>query len=390
MKVYYSLPLLLLFALAFTSCIPDQVEIEEQYYYPEEIALIQQHLNLPEEPLDYNVELPQHMVRSGLFARAINRDMATLGRVLFYDQKLSKNEEVSCASCHKQSLAFADDKALSDGVDGQKAARNSLALGSVVSFAAYYGTTTFGSFGIPFLWDNAAGTATQQAKMAWTSQKEMGMTMDQVVDKVAGQEFYQPLFRRAFGTEDVTEERVLAAVAEFIDGLSSFESKFDEAAVVSTNGLDASGDFIGFTAQENRGKELYLANCGSCHNQFSGRPSLTAANNGLDLVYDDEGVGGVTGSSQEMFMFKVPTLRNIALTAPYMHDGRFETLAEVIDFYSEDVANHPQLDPLLRDSNGQAKRLNLSDEDKDALVAFLETLTDENYLVAEKYSDPFK
>lgn len=390
MKLYYSLPLLLLSILAFTSCIPDQVEIEEQYYYPEELALIEQHLNLPEEPLDYNVELPQHMLRSGLFARAINRDMATLGRVLFYDDKLSKNEEVSCASCHKQSLAFADGKALSDGVDGQKASRNSLALGSVVSFAAYYGINTFGSFGIPFLWDNAAGTATQQAEMAWTSEVEMGMTMAQVVDKVAEQEFYGPLFRRAFGSEEVTEERVLAAMAEFIDGLASFESKFDEAAAASTNGLDMSVEFSGFTPQENRGKTLYLNHCGSCHNQVSGRPSLTAANNGLDVVYDDEGVGGVSGNQNEMYLFKVPTLRNIALTGPYMHDGRFETLEEVIDFYSENVANHPQLDPLLRDANGQPKRLNLSAEDKDALIVFLETLTDEEYLVTEKYSDPFK
>ena len=137
-------------------------------------------------------------MRSGLFARNINKDLATLGRVLFYDKTLSDDGQISCASCHKQSLAFSDDKALSDGVNGKATDRNSLALGSVVSFSSYYGSSLFGSFGVPFLWDNRATTAADQARMAFINDQEMGLTMDDVVKKVAEQDFYQPLFRRAF------------------------------------------------------------------------------------------------------------------------------------------------------------------------------------------------
>lgn len=121
-----------------------------------------------------------------------------------------------------------------------------------------------------------------------------------------------------------------------------------------------------------------------------GRPVLNSANNGLAMVYDDEGIGGFTLNDTEMYTFKVPTLRNVALSAPYMHDGRFESLEEVVEFYSDNVADHPRLHELLRDQSGQPKRLNLDADDKAALVAFLETLTDLDYLQEERYSDPFK
>ncbi len=390
MKRFY-LPLLLLFALAISGCIRDETDIVTQHYYPEELALIQQALDLPEQPLNYNVELPIHVLRGGLFARQIDRDMATLGRVLFYEKALSKDGQVSCASCHRQEAAFADNKALSDGIEGNQTGRNSLALGSVVSFASYYGVDIFGSFGVPFLWDNRAGTAREQAMMALTSPKEMGLTMQEVVEVVEGRDYYGPLFRRAYGNTDVSEERILAAIAEFVDGLASFESRFDQEAAENTDGLDMAVDFPGFTEAENRGKAIYLQSCASCHStNIGGRPGKISANNGLDMEYTDEGIGGFTGLATDDFKFKVPTLRNIALTGPYMHDGRFETLEEVVEFYSSQVADHPQLDQDLRLGNGSVKLLHLSDPDKAALVDFLETLTDENYLVAERYSDPFK
>ncbi len=390
MKKYLYLPLLAVLAIALSGCVADDVEVREEYYYPEELALIQQTLDLPEKPLDYDVQLPTHLSRSGLFARNINRDMATLGRVLFYDQELSSTGEVSCASCHKQELAFSDEKASSNGINGQQTDRNSLALGSVASFAAYYGVDLFGTFGVPFMWDNRFGTAREQAKAAFTSEKEMGMTIESLIQTIEDREFYAPLFRRAYGSTAVTEERIMSAVAEFVDGLGTFDSKFDQAAEASTDGINMNVPFADFTALENRGKEIYLESCAGCHSSVFGRPVMNEANNGLSMNYEDEGIGGFTQNATDMYMFKIPTLRNIALSAPYMHDGRFESLEEVVDFYSDGVADHPKLHELLRDGSGQPLRLNLSSEDKMALVDFLETLTDVQYLQEMRYSDPFK
>lgn len=388
MKQLFYFPALVLL-VSLSACVPDQVEVRTEYYYPEEYAAMKQVLNLPETPLNYDSSLPRHLQASGLFVRDIDEDMATLGRVLFYDKALSSTGEVSCASCHKQELAFADDKALSIGVNGLRSERNSLALGSVVSFAAYYGNDFFGTFGVPFMWDNRFGTARDQARAAFTSTNEMGMTMPQVIQTLRDKPHYAPLFRRAFGTTEVNEERVLSAVAEFIDGLSTYNTKYDQAAVKVANAtIDV--NFSDFTAAENRGKSIYLSNCASCHSAVFGRPLINSANNGLAMTYADEGVGSFTQRNEDKFQFKVPTLRNIALTAPYMHDGRFQTIEEVVDFYSEGIADHPRLDVRLRKSDGQPNRLHLSAEDKAALVAFLHTLTDADYLTMERYSDPFK
>jgi cytochrome c peroxidase len=389
MKNFIYLSLFAVLAIGLSSCVSDEVEVREEFYYPEELAMLQQTLDLPEKPLDYNVVLPQHLSSSGLFARNINKDMATLGRVLFYDKALSSTGEVSCASCHKQELAFSDNKISSDGVDGETE-RNSLALGSVASFAAYYGLDIFGTFGVPFMWDNRFGTAREQAKAAFTSEVEMGLTIDELVNNIENRAFYQPLFRRAFGSTQVTEERILSAVAEFVDGLGTFDSKFDRAAEKSTDGFNMEVNFSDFTAAENRGKEIYLESCAGCHSSVFGRPVMNAANNGLEMQYQDEGIGGFTNITSDQYTFKVPTLRNVAQSAPYMHDGRFATLEEVVDFYSDNVADHPKLHEFLRDESGQPMRLNLSSQDKAALVSFLETLTDIDYLQEVRYSDPFK
>lgn len=390
MKRILYLALFFVASVTFYSCVPDEVDTRQEFYYPEELTILKASLDIPEEPLNYNVELPLHLVRSGLFARAIDKDMATLGRVIFHDQALSATGDISCGSCHKQELAFADSKVSSDGINGSPTERNSLALGSVASFAAYYGSDLFGSFGVPFMWDNRFGTAREQAHDAFTNEKEMGMTMPELVAKMETLDYYKPLFRRAFQNSEITEDRILAAVAEFVDGLASFDSKFDQAAVRSSDGLNLDVPFSDFTAAENNGKSIYIANCASCHNASFGRPVLNAANNGLDMEYTDEGIGGITNAYTDLNMFKVPTLRNIGLSAPYMHDGRFQTLEEVVDFYSDNIADHPRLSEELKDFNGQPKRFNFTDEQKADLVAFLHTLTDVGYTEAEKYSNPFK
>ena len=179
-----------------------------------------------------------------------------------------------------------------------------------------------------------------------------------------------------------------------------WQSKFDEgfAAAGFPEDEEQMPDFPNFTAQENLGLDIFYrgrkgATCLYCH----GTPQHVndeAKNNGLSLNYDDNGKGEVTGNPSDNGLFKVPTLRNIALTAPYMHDGRFETLMEVVNHYSTDVADHPNLHFRLKDSDdpspdSEVLRLNLTQEEKEALVAFLNTLTDETLATDEKYSDPF-
>ena len=154
--------------------------------------------------------------------------------------------------------------------------------------------------------------------------------------------------------------------------------------------MDPAVAFSNFTDSENRGKELFVQHCSSCHGDRMVSAPVSIANNGLDLTYTDLGIGARTGFNQDKGLFKVPHLRNVAVTGPYMHDGRFETLEEVIDFYSDEVQAHDNLHPALRDDNGQVRRLNLSAADKQAMVDFLGTLTDYELAADVRFSDPFK
>ena len=366
------------------------------YYSQEETELLSQYLNLAEFPDDYTVELPIHLRNAGLFPRPVERDKAVLGRVIFYDKKLSKDGTVSCASCHKQELAFSDDKAFSDGVYDRSTDRNSIALGSVANFSAYYGTDLNGSNAIRFFWDNRAETAVDQSRGSMTNAKEMDMSMHEIAATVESQPYYGPLFKKAFGSNVVTEDLVLEAVANFVNAMGSFQSPFDAEANLSQPSSSGNfgnsiynKDFKGFTEAENRGKTLYNANCSSCHSGNQGRPVLQFANNGLESNPTDLGVGGISGTNAEEGSFKVPTLRNIALTAPYMHDGRFTDLNAVIDFYNSGVQNHEFLHADLK-SGGQPKKMDFSAADKTDIIAFLNTLTDDQLLKDQKFSDPFK
>lgn len=390
-KLRIALPLFGLLLLA-AAC-NKKADFDYYYYEDKDYALISQYLNLPDAPDDYRADLPIHLTSLGLAARPVDQDKAILGRVLFYDKNLSKDGKISCASCHRQEIAFSDDKAVSTGVNDRVGTRNSIALGSVLNFSAYYGTDLFGASGIPFFWDNRAGTASEQNIASMTNPDEMDMTHGEIVAAVQAQPYYEPLFRMAFNDGQVTSSRVSEAIAEFVNAIGSYNSKFDREAEKAIGYQVYSNteynDFSGFTAQENRGKKVFLDNCSSCHSPTQSRPAKMMANNGLDAQTTDRGVGGVTGQSSDEAMFKVPLLRNIALTAPYMHDGRFQTLEEVVEHYNSGIQNHPNLSPELRVGGGP-RRMNLSESDKAALVAFLKTLTDEQLLTDKRFSNPFK
>lgn len=362
-------------------------------------------LALPETPYDYaNIQLPAHFV-SSIAARGFDNTPednpitdhgATLGRVLFYDTILSKNGAVSCASCHRQEVAFADTAKLSTGFDDGLTGRNSMAAID----ARYY-------LDGRFFWDERAETLEDQVLMPIQNEVEMGLTLDEAVARVAAADYYPPLFEAAFGDPEVTSDRMSRALAQFVRSIVSYRSRYDEG-LAKAGSVDQ--PFPGFTAQENQGKALFLgkAGCAACHLDNGPLPPGTppgapvervndaiffidfATNNGLPALDDDGGVGDVTGNPADDRRFKSSSLRNIALTAPYMHDGRFADLAAVIDHYDSGVEAQPTLDPRLRvPGSPEPRKLNLTPAEKQALVAFLGTLTDEALLSDPKYASPF-
>jgi cytochrome c peroxidase len=375
-------------------------------FIPEEKDILDQFLNLPENDFDYSIQLPEHVrhlipAGPGSEHDPTRDKIATLGRVLFYDTRLSTNEKVSCATCHDQKKGFADNMVLSEGFNGEVGHRNSIALATTVGFEASYGggdpgvDPDFG--GIPnivqFSWDDMVPDIAEQSRLAIESEVEMGMKMSDVVERLKREQFYGILFKNAFGTLEVTEENTLAALQVFINTIASVDTKFDNA--MDDAGLpDPFIDFPGFSNQENLGKQLFNENCTTCHSFNHATTFISIANNGLDLIYEDNGKGAKTGLEEEMALFKIPFLRNIALTAPYMHDGRFATLEEVIDHYSSGIKDHPNLSSELKEFSqenplGTARKFNFSGDEKSAIIAYLHTLTDLTLASEEKYADPF-
>ncbi|MBI5801053.1 MAG: c-type cytochrome, partial [Verrucomicrobia bacterium] len=245
-----------------------------------------------------------------------------------------------------------------------------------------------------FFWDERAATLEDQVLTPIQDSLEMGMTLPALTNRLAAEPFYTNLFTLTFGTPEVTSERISKAIAQFVRSIVSTQSKYDAAVAAGNN-------FASFTAQEDLGRRIFfgqqpfVATCSACHNSDNFVPGSGIFNNGLENPYVDKGLGALTGRPQDEGFFKVPSLRNIELTAPYMHDGRFATLEQVVEFYDTSVVAHPNLSQTLRvpPDNGPASgtplRLNLTPTQKAALVAFLKTLTDTGVATDGKLSDPF-
>ena len=304
---------------------------------------------------------------------------ATLGRVLFYDANLSANGTIACASCHKAEFGFSDDRVLSRGFEDGETGRHAMSLTN----ARFYAPGMF-------FWDQRAATLEEQVLMPFQDPIEMGMTLDSLIAAVEAQDYYPLLFEKAFGDCAVTPERISKALAQFVRSLVSYRSPYDIGRAQVELAKD---DFPNFTDEENLGKRIFMSTpktgngggCAVCH-QGETMSASAANNNGLDADWEqDTGYGEVTGRPEDMGMFKVPSLRNVAVRARFMHDGRFSTLREVVDHYGDGVQFNPNLGiPLSKD------RLNLSDTDRQALVAFLKTLTDEDMLYDPKFASPFQ
>lgn len=358
-------------------------------------------LDLPDIPYNYaNPDLPRFFTAQNIQDQDNTPDNnqvtdwgATLGRVLFYDKAMSLNQTIACASCHLQEAGFSDPDALSTGFEGGLTGRNSMGLTN----ARYY---TRGSF----FWDERAATLEDQVLMPIQDHIEMGLTLDTLVNRLAALDYYPDLFELAFGDEEVTSERISFALAQFIRAMVSTNSKFDEGLASLDRGQNMGNTpFDNFTDLENLGKMLFFSNrtnCSACHGSVNFVGNVPR-NNGLELASVDLGIGAISGNQRDIGLFKVNSLRNIELTGPYMHDGRFATLEEVIEHYNSGVVAHPNLAPQLRGggpgggpggpggNNNQPRRLNLSDQEKQALVDFLKTLTDIEFIEDAKFADPF-
>jgi cytochrome c peroxidase len=293
---------------------------------------------------------------------------ATLGRVLFYDKLLSANNTTACASCHQQQFGFSDPSQFSTGFQGGQTPRRSMGL----SNAKFYQRGHFFS-------DERALTLEDQVLQPIQNSIEMGNTLPALMQNMAATSYYPGLFQSAFGTQDITSDRISQALSQFIRSMVSYQSKYDQAFAAGTDG---NPNFAGvFNDSELRGQALFTSlGCAQCHTT-GGHVSDTVRNIGLEAVTTDVGAGAGA--------FKAPSLRNAAVRIWFMHDSRFEGLSDVIEFYNSGVQDNPSLDPLLRNPDGTVKRLNLSAQDKIDLLNFLSTLTDNAFLTDLKFSSPF-
>jgi cytochrome c peroxidase len=284
-----------------------------------------------------------------------------LGRKLFYDGRLSKDGNFPCASCHQQFAGFATyDHSLSHGFNNQFTTRNAPGLFNLAWQKSFH-------------WDGGINHLEVQPLAPIIAPNEMAETVENVVSKLKADTLYQKMFRAAFQTDVINSQNMLKALAQFVGTLVSADSKYDKVSRRETV----------FTAAEQRGYEVFKLKCASCHKEplFT---DLSFRNIGLPMDPDlkDNGRMTITQKSQDSLLFKVPSLRNVALTAPYSHDGRFASIGAVIDHYRFSVVNGPTTDPVLRN------KIKIDDFEKLDLLNFLQTLTDTAFVHNKKFAQP--
>ena len=343
MKSKYSLIVLVIIFLSIVSCKKKTIEITE---YTGDNWGFSTPNGFPNP--DYNFE-----------NNAQTRERFELGRFLFYDPILSSDSSISCSSCHAQAHAFADHNiAFSKGVGGIKGHRNAPALSNL----AWYKD---------FMWDGGVNHIEVQPLVPLTSSIEMNETMENIVKKLNNSHFYKDKFKKAYSIDIITGQKTLQALAQYMAMIISSNSKYDQYLAGKSS----------FTSQEKEGLELFRSYCSNCHREplFT---DMSFRNSGLESTIVDIGRELVTQDPNDKGKFKVPSLRNIELTYPYMHDGRFHSLSQVIDFKSDGIQHSSTLDPSLE--NG----FSFSVEQKNAIIAFLKTLTDYSLIGNPDLSEP--
>lgn len=344
----------------------------------------------PESPPNYRLQALPAYYRPGMVLREdrtpaanpITDEGALLGRVLFYDVNLSRTRNISCASCHAQNLAFGDSAQLSLGIDGvSRTGAHSMRLGNA----------RFNESG-QYFWDRRAPTLEAQTTEPIRDAVEMGFDAAHggfvaVLARIDSLPYYAPLFKLVFGNVDIEEVHVQRALAQYVRSILAINSRWDAAFATVATPPPGPPNFLAplpsFTAEESRGQELFFlaktaggAGCQTCHMAPSFSLLANSLTNGLDA-----------GQTQ---VFRSPSLKDVGRSARFMHDGRFGSLDEVVEFYDSGVQEGPMLDARLRGPGGGPQQLNLSASDKAALVAFLRTLNDQTLSVDSRFSNPFR
>lgn len=290
---------------------------------------------------------------------AISKAGFELGKKLFFDPILSRDGSVACSNCHLQSLAFADSPVhpISIGIDQKLGKRNAPSLANMAFFDAFF-------------WDGGVNHLDFVPINAIESPVEMDENLERLIEKLNAEESYLKLYNEAFGISEITLPYTLHAISQYTALMVSANSKYDHYVRNEHN--------VMLTNIELEGLELFNQKCSSCHKgalftDFSYR------NNGLDSVFRDKGRYTITSSVYDMGTFRVPSLRNVERTAPYMHDGRFKTIDEVLDHYDGGMLSSQTLDTIFQ-KNPDKLGISLSDDDKIALKAFLYTLTDHTFI----------
>jgi cytochrome c peroxidase len=300
-----------------------------------------------------------------------------LGRLLFYEPRLSANNTLACSSCHQQARAFTDGKAFSEGVDHVLSDRNSMSLANLL-------------WTRKFFWDGRAASLEDQAMVPMSNPHEMGQSLAISAQKLQQSKEYPALFQMVYGDKNITGERIVMAIAQFERTLISANSRYDQylRRAYQPSAEELKGMAL-FNQAPDPGKNIRGANCSHCHGGPKNYLELFH-NNGLDSIPKDAGIGAFTGLATDHGRFKVPTLRNIALTAPYMHDGRFKTLEEVVDHYSEHIRQSPALSAFLQGESNVpgGTSLKLYPQEKKELLAFLNMLTDSTFITDIRFSNP--
>lgn len=325
-------------------------------------------LYLPEEPYNYAAVREGNSTKFLYFedGQPVNDDKATLGRVLFYDKALSLNSTIACASCHIQANGFADRTSFSKGFEEKLTLRNSMSICNLTE-----------ERNIGYFWDGRRNSIRELVMDPVANHIEMGFDrIDLIATKINKLPYYADLFKKAYGTTTASEDKIRESMGHFLFSIVTPNSDID---VLGRN------DFNNMSKSEKEGMKLFKdAHCDRCHLVSGSIPSqyygIRFANIGLDEKDKDQGVSG---------MFKIPRLMNIAHTAPYMHDGRFKTLEEVVEHYSNGIKDNPNLNFILKNYDNTPMRFSFTAQQKSDLVAFLKTIQDKDMLTDKKYSSPF-
>ncbi len=318
----------------------------------------------PDEPFAVPANFPKPVYD---FAKnPITQSGFELGRELFYEGDLSRDGTISCAECHSQASGFTHHgHDVSHGIDNLRGIRNAPPIQNM-------------AFQKEFFWDGGVFDLDLFSIAPIENPVEMDEKLGNVLEKLRKKEKYTTLFQKAYGSKEITTERFLKALSQFMTSLVSANSRYDKYVRKEVGGT--------LTEEELAGMEIFKQKCASCH---SGElfTDQSYRNNGL-AVYnaEDTGRGRITQNEKDNYKFKVPSLRNVAITAPYMHDGRFYTLEAVLRHYNESVLDVPTLDPSLK--NGQKLGIQTTADEQKKLIAFLKTLTDNEFLTNKRFAAP--